>query len=44
MRAVSNFDVADMEKLWRVPNGDQCVVNQVQYSLGCRGIEFDLLP
>jgi diketogulonate reductase-like aldo/keto reductase len=44
MWGVSNFDVADMEKLWRVPNGDHCVVNQVQYSLGCRGIEFDLLP
>jgi diketogulonate reductase-like aldo/keto reductase len=44
MWGVSNFDVADMERLWRVPGGDRCVANQVQYSLACRGIEFDLLP
>lgn len=41
---VSNFDVADLEDLWRVPDGDKCCVNQVLYNLGSRGIEFDLLP
>ena len=41
---VSNFDTADMEELWRVPNGDRCAADQVLYNLGSRGIEFDLLP
>lgn len=41
---VSNFDVADMEELMRVPGGDACAVNQVLYHLGSRGIEFDLAP
>lgn len=40
---VSNFDVEDMEDLWKVPDGDKCCVNQVLYNLGSRGIEFDLL-
>jgi diketogulonate reductase-like aldo/keto reductase len=41
---VSNFDRADMEELFAVRNGDKCVANQVLYHLGCRGIEWDLLP
>lgn len=41
---VSNFDLQDMEDLWNVPGGDACLVNQVLYHLGSRGIEFDLLP
>jgi diketogulonate reductase-like aldo/keto reductase len=41
---VSNFDIADMEELWRVPNGSNCAVNQVLYNLGSRGIEYDLIP
>lgn len=41
---VSNFDVDDMEDLWRVPDGNKCVINQVLYNLGTRGIEYDLLP
>jgi diketogulonate reductase-like aldo/keto reductase len=41
---VSNFDVADMEELWAVEGGDGCVANQVWYSAGQRGAEFDLLP
>ena len=40
---VSNFDVADMEDLWKVPDGSRCCVNQVLYNLGSRGIEYDLL-
>ncbi|MCO7126923.1 aldo/keto reductase [Sporolactobacillus shoreicorticis] len=41
---VSNFDTKDMEDLWAVPDGKHCVVNQVLYHLGSRGIEFELLP
>lgn len=41
---VSNFDVDDMEALFRVPGGDRCAANQVLYNLGSRGIEFALLP
>jgi len=41
---VSNFDRADMEGRFAVPRGDRCVANQVLYHLGCRGIEWDLLP
>lgn len=40
---VSNFDVQDMEDLWKVPDGNKCCVNQVLYNLGTRGIEYDLL-
>ncbi len=41
---VSNFNVGDMEELFRVPHGDRCATNQVRYSLGDRRIERDLLP
>ena len=40
---VSNFNVSDMEGLFRVPNGHRCTTNQVRYSLNRRGIERDLL-
>lgn len=40
---VSNFDVQDMEDLWKVPDGNKCCINQVLYNLGTRGIEYDLL-
>ena len=40
---VSNFDVQDMEDLWRVPDGRNCCINQILYNLGSRGIEYDLL-
>ena len=40
---VSNFKVGDMEKLFRIPQGDRCAMNQVPYSLDDRGIERDLL-
>ena len=35
---------ADMEDLWKVPDGHRCVMNQVLYNLGTRGIEYDLIP
>ena len=41
---VSNFDVDDMEELISIPGGENCVVNQVLYHLGSRGVEYDLLP
>jgi diketogulonate reductase-like aldo/keto reductase len=41
---VSNFDVDDMEELFRVKGGENCAVNQVLYHLGSRGVEYDLLP
>ncbi len=40
---VSNFDVADLEELVKVPDGWRCAANQVLYNLAHRGIEFDLL-
>ncbi|MCH5266469.1 MAG: aldo/keto reductase [Lachnospiraceae bacterium] len=41
---VSNFDVEDMEELMRIPGGENCMVNQVLYHLGSRGVEYELLP
>jgi diketogulonate reductase-like aldo/keto reductase len=41
---VSNFNVAQMEDLLRVPDGHRCATNQVPYSLNNRRIERDLLP
>ena len=41
---VSNFDIDDMEELWRISQGRNCQVNQVLYHMGSRGIEYSLLP
>jgi diketogulonate reductase-like aldo/keto reductase len=41
---VSNFDLASMQRLVALPDGERCEANQVYYSLGERGVEFDLLP
>lgn len=41
---VSNFDVADMEKLMKVCSGNAVATNQVLYNIAERGIEYDLLP
>lgn len=41
---VSNFDIDDMKELLAIPAGKNCMVNQVLYHLGSRGIEYDLLP
>ena len=40
---VSNFDVKDMEDLWKIPNGDHCMVNQIQYNIQARGIEYSMV-
>jgi diketogulonate reductase-like aldo/keto reductase len=41
---VSNFNVNDMEELFKIPHGDRCATNQVYYNLGGRGVEDDVLP
>lgn len=41
---VSNFDTRDMEELYALEYGKNCLVNQLLYHLGSRGIEYDLLP
>jgi diketogulonate reductase-like aldo/keto reductase len=41
---VSNFDISEMGELWKTPDGDCCVTNQVLYNLTRRGVEFDLMP
>jgi diketogulonate reductase-like aldo/keto reductase len=41
---VSNFDVGDMEDLYRVRRGDSCATNQVRYNLKDRSIERTVLP
>lgn len=41
---VSNFDTSDLAELCSIPDGERCATNQVWYSLGQRGIEFELLP
>ena len=41
---VSNFDVGQMEDLFRVPDGHRCATNQVPYSPNNRRIERDVLP
>ena len=41
---VSNFNVDQMEELFRVPDGHRCATNQVSYSLRDRRIEHDVLP
>ena len=41
---VSNFDIDDMRELFAVPGGKACAANQVYFSLGERGVEFELLP
>ncbi len=40
---VSNFDLADMRELRALHGGGACSANQVYYSLGERGPEFELL-
>ena len=41
---VSNFNVAQMEDLFRVPDGHRCATNQVRYSLSNRYFDRDVLP
>jgi diketogulonate reductase-like aldo/keto reductase len=41
---VSNFDLGSMKRLLALAGGERCAANQVYYSLGERGIDFDLKP
>ena len=41
---VSNFNLSQMQDLFRVPNGRRCATNQIPYSLYNRRIERDVLP
>jgi diketogulonate reductase-like aldo/keto reductase len=41
---VSNFNVSELEKLFRIPQGDRCATNQMPYNIGDRDIEHDVLP
>lgn len=41
---VSNFDAGQMSPLLSGDLPGRCVTNQVYYSLGARGIEYDLVP
>ena len=41
---VSNFNVEQMEELFRVPDGHRCATNQVRYSINARYVERDVLP
>ena len=41
---VSNLDMREMRRLQALAGSEQCMVNQLLYHLGSRGIEFDLLP
>lgn len=41
---VSNFDLADMEELWSLPDGAAVATNQVLFNLARRGVEWDLAP
>jgi diketogulonate reductase-like aldo/keto reductase len=40
---VSNFNVSQLQSLFRVPQGDRCATNQVPYNLADRAIEHGLL-
>jgi diketogulonate reductase-like aldo/keto reductase len=41
---VSNFNVEQMEELFKVPDGHRCATNQVRYSLSNPYFERDVLP
>ncbi|WP_125681726.1 aldo/keto reductase [Levilactobacillus yonginensis] len=41
---VSNFDVADLDELWALPQGNRAVANEDLYHLGSRGLDFAVLP
>lgn len=41
---VSNLDLKDLGEWLGLSHADKTLVNQVQYSIGERGIDFDLLP
>lgn len=40
---VSNFDVHEMEELFRCKNGNHCFANQCLFNVLARGVEYDLI-
>lgn len=40
---ISNFDVADLEELWQLPDGPKAAANEDLFNLGSRGVEYSLL-
>ena len=41
---VSNMDIDDMQEILAIKGGKNCLVNQVLYHLGSKGIEYSLKP
>ena len=41
---MSNFDTADMEEAWSLPQGNRIACNQILYNFTRRSVEHDLLP
>lgn len=41
---VSNFDVADLDELWTLPQGPNAQANEDLYHLGSRGVDYAVLP
>ncbi len=41
---VSNFDLAEMEEVLALHDGDACAMNQILYNLSRRGLEYELGP
>lgn len=41
---VSNFDLTGMQEILAQPDGGDCVVDQLLYHLGSRGVDYELLP
>lgn len=41
---VSNFDVADLDELWALPQGPNAQANEDLYHLGSRGLDYAVLP
>lgn len=41
---VSNFDVADLDELWALPQGPHAQANEDLYHLGSRGLDYAVLP
>lgn len=41
---VSNLDIDEMEELTRLPDGENCQLDQVLYHVASRGVEYSLLP
>ncbi|MFC6275845.1 aldo/keto reductase [Levilactobacillus tangyuanensis] len=41
---ISNFDLADLQELWQLPQGVNAAANEDLYHLGSRGLDYAVLP